>query len=64
MDFGPLLGSPGHHFGGRLGARVSKWSVYVDIFCAFLGASKKGAKTLPKVIQKGVCLEAVDMAQV
>ena len=64
MDFGPLLGSPGDHFGGHLGARVSKWSVYVDFFCVFFGASKKGTKKLPTVVKKGAFLEAIDMAQV
>ena len=64
MDFDLLLGSPGDHFGGHLGARVSKWGVYVDFFCVFLGASKQGAKQLPKVVKKGAFLEAVDMAQV
>ncbi len=62
MDFGLLLGSPGDHVGDHLDARVSKWSVYVDFFCAFWGASKKGTKTLPKVTKKGAFLEAVDMA--
>ena len=64
MDFGLLLGSPGDHLGGHLGARVSKWSVYVDFFFVFFGASKQGAKRLPKVIKKGAFWEAVDMAQV
>ncbi len=64
MDFGLLLGSPGDHFGDDLGARVSKWNVYVDFAALFVGASKKGAKKLPKVIPKGVFLEVVDMAQV
>ena len=64
MDFGPLLGSPGDHFGGHLGARVSKWSVYVDFSVFFVGASKKEAKKLPTVVKKGAFLEAVDMAQV
>ena len=64
MDFGPLLGSPGDHFGGHLGARVSKWSVYGRFFLCFFGASKKGVKKLPKVVSKGAFLEAVDMAQV
>ena len=31
---------------------------------ALFGASKKEAKRLPKVVQKGAFLEAVDMAQV
>ena len=44
MAFGLLLGSPGDNFGGHLGARVSKWNVYVDIFGVFVGASKKSEK--------------------
>ena len=64
MDFGLLLGSPGDNFGGHLGARVSKWSVYVDVFGVFVCASNKGAKRLPKVIKKRAFFEAVDMAQV
>ncbi len=64
MDFDLLLGSPGDHFGGHLGARVSKWSVYVYLSFLFSGVSKEGAKKLPKVAQKGAFLEAGDMAQV
>ena len=64
MDFGLLLGSPGEHFGGHLGARVSNLERLCRFFSVFLDASKKGAKQLPKVIKKGAFWEAVDMAQV
>ena len=61
---GFLLGSPGEHFWEHLGAIVSKWSVYFDFRGAFFGASKTGAKKLPKVIPKGAFLETVDMPEV
>ena len=64
MDFGLLVGSPGDHFGGHLGARVSNLDRLCRFFGVFFCASKKGPKKLPKVIQKGAFLEAVDMAQV
>ncbi len=64
MDFGLLLGSPGDHFGGHLGARVSKWSVYVDFFGSFSGGFEKRNEKATKIRQKGAFLEAVDMAQV
>ncbi len=64
MDFGLLLGGPGEHFGGHLGARVSNLERLCRVFSVFFGVSKKGAKKVPKVLQKGAFLEAVDMAQV
>ena len=64
MDFGLLLGSPGDHFGGHLGARVSNLERLCRFFGVFFGASKTGGKKVPKVIPKGAFLEAVDMAQV
>ena len=35
VDLGILLGTPGEHFGEHLGARVSKWSAFVDFCGAF-----------------------------
>ena len=58
------MGSPGEHFGELLGAIVSKWSVYVDFCVVFVGASKRGAEKVPKVLRKETFLEAVDMAEV
>ena len=63
-DFGLLLGRPGEHFGGHLGARVSNLEGLCRFFGVFFGASQKGQKKVPKVVQKGAFLEAVDMAQV
>ena len=37
---------------------------FMSFFGGFFGASQKGQKKLPKVVQKGAFLEAVDMAQV
>ncbi len=64
MDFGLLLGSPGEHFGGYLGARVSNLERLCRFFGVFFGGSKKAAKNVPNVIPKGAFLEVVDMAQV
>ncbi len=64
MDFGLLLGSPGDHFGGHLGARVSNMDPLCRFLSVFLDDSKKEAKKRPKVFKKGAFLEAVDMAQV
>ena len=47
MDFGLLLGSPGDHFGGHLGARVSNLERLCRFFY-FFGASKKERKNYPK----------------
>ncbi len=52
-DFGLLLGRPGEHFGGHLGARVSNLEGLCRFFGVFFGASQKGQKKLPKVVQKG-----------
>ncbi len=54
-DFGLLLGSPGDDFGDHLGARVSKWSVYIDFSVLFLVPLKR-SKKLPKVVKKGAFL--------
>ena len=62
--FGLPLGSPGEHFGGHLGARISHLTRLCQFFGVFFGASEKGAKKVPNVLQKGAFLEAVDMAQV
>ena len=62
--FGLPLGSPGEHFGGHLGARISHLTRLCQFVGVFFGASEKGAKKVPKVLQKGAFLEAVDMAQV
>ncbi len=56
MDFCLLLGSPGDHFGGHLGARVSNLERLCRFFGVFCGASKKETKKLPKVIPKGASL--------
>ena len=64
MDFGLLLESPGDHLGRHFGTSVSNWSIYVDVLVLFFGVSKTGAKKMPKVVKKGVLLEAVDRAQV
>ena len=50
MGFGLLLGSPGEHFGGHLGARVSNLELLCQLFDVFLGVSKKGSKKVPKVV--------------
>ena len=63
-DFRLHLGTLGGHFGGHFGARVSNLERLCRFFDVFFGASKKGAKQLPKVIKKGAFWEAVDMAQV
>ena len=63
MDFGLLLGSPGDHFGGHLGARVSKWRFYVDFAVLCLVPLKRERKGYQKSIKKEP-VEAVNMAQV
>ena len=63
MDFDLLLESPGDHFGGHLGARVSKQSVNVDLSVFFVVPLKRSEKAT-KHRKKGAFLEAVDMAQV
>ncbi len=58
------FGSPGDHFGGHLGARVSKWSVYVDFSVLFLVPLKKERNSYQKSSKKRAFFEAADMAQV
>ena len=60
VNLGLLLGSLGEHFGEHVGSSVSKWSICVDCSVLFVGVSKKGAKKVPKIIQKGDILEAVN----
>ncbi len=64
MDFGLLLGTHLDTFSALVGILFCFRSVYVDFCCVFFGASKKGAKKLLKVVQKGVFFEVLDMAQV
>ncbi len=62
--FWPALGEPW----GSLWASFGRQSLKMERLCrflgAFFGASKNGAKKLPKVTKTCAFLEAVDMAQV
>ena len=62
--FWPPLGEPRGSLWGSFGRQSLKMERLCRFFGAFFGASKKGAKKLPKVVNKGAFLEVVDMAQV
>ncbi len=60
----PPFGEPRGSLWGSFGRQSLKMERLCCFFCVCFGASKKGAKQLPKVVKKGAFLEAVDMAQV
>ena len=58
------FGDPFGHLFGTFGQLFLFEERLCYFFCVFFGASKKGAKKLPKVLQKGYFFEVLDMAQV
>ena len=62
-DFGHIGASFWEPSGSTFGVIFAQ-KLKSEGLCRLFGASKTGAKQLPKVIKKGAFWEAVDMAQV